>query len=498
MRGTIGSPHSGVVWYAQYMYLLSENRQYDTLSYMKLYVRRNRKAFFIVLLLALTLPLTYGLAQKAVELITGAAFKPAAFVIAADQPSSPIRRIWRGVAQGHEVSAQRLDTTVPFLKRAGIAYVRIDHLYDGFGVVDRRDGRLTYDWTKLDALVDDIVAAGALPYFSLSYMPPAISKSDILDLPNEWGEWGQVVAATVGHYSRDYRGGLANVIYEVWNEPDLFGGWKMYGNKSYTTLYTVASNAAVGVRGTKPFKIGGPATTGFYPAWVDGFYSKLDETTRIDFFSWHRYSADVNDFVEDVTSAHDKIAPLISRAQDLYISEWGVNAERGSGYDSRWGGAHFLAVITALESTAIDMALAFEVQDGVQGEQQYHGGWGMLTNPKYGAVVAKPRFKALEMVNKLSGNTLPLAGQGDYVTGMAAIDEVGTIRVLAVNYDKNGRHEEVFPLTLSGMEDVSYTVTEEYLSGRSLKSELVATGGLLRRDVALPASDAVLFTITKK
>lgn len=478
--------------------MLSDNRQYDTVSYMKLYARRNKRALIIVLILAVTLPLTYGLAQKAVELITGAAYRPASFVVAADQPGQPLRRIWRGVSQGHEVSELRLDTAVPYLKRAGVQYVRIDHLYDGFGVVDRRDGRLTYDWTKLDALVDDILAAGALPYFSLSYMPPAITKSDILDVPNEWGEWGQVIAATVGHYSRDYRGGLANVIYEVWNEPDLFGGWKMYGGKNYTTLYTVASNAAAGVRGAKPFKIGGPATTGFYPAWVDGFYSKLDDTTRIDFFSWHRYSADINDFVEDVSRARDMIAPQISRPQDMYISEWGVDAERGSGYDSRWGGAHFLAVVTALESSAIDMVLAFEVQDGVQSDQQFHGGWGMLTNPKYGDVVPKPRFKALEMVNKMKGNSLPLAGQGDYVTGLATVDEAGVIQVLAVNYDKNGKHQEVFPLTISGMQDVSYIVTEEYLSGRSLKSELVATEGILRRDVVLQPSDAVLFTIMEK
>lgn len=452
----------------------------------------------MVLLLILSLPFTYRLGQRAVELITGASFRPAAFVVAADQPGRPIRRIWRGVTQGHEKANLRLDTVVTPLKQAGVGYVRIDHMFDGFGVVDRQDGRLTYNWTKLDELVGDITAAGAIPYFSLSYMPPAIANGDILGVPTDWGEWGQVVAAAVGHYSRDYKGGLNNVIYEVWNEPDLYGGWKMYGAKNYTTMYTTASNAAVSVRGAKPFKIGGPATTGYYSAWVDGFYKKLDSNVRIDFFSWHRYSADIDAFKADAVSARADIAPQISRPQDLYISEWGVNSERGSGYDTRWGAAHFLAVISVLEDSAIDLAMAFEVQDGDGGDQQYHGGWGMFTNPKYGAVQEKPRFKALRLVNELSGRVLPLTGLGDFVTGLAAVDTNGTIRVLAVNYDKNGKHQEVVPVTFSGLSGTNYSVTEKYLSGRVVKTEVAVSGGNLRRDFALSPSDAVLVSLTAK
>jgi hypothetical protein len=136
---------------------------------------------------------------------------------------------------------------------------------------------------------------------------------------------------------------------------------------------------------------------------VTGFYDKLDNTVRIDFFSWHRYSAKIEDFVKDATTAKEMMQTRIARSQDLYISEWGVNPERSSAYDGRWAAAHFLAVNTALEPTAIDLTLAFEVMDGAPGDKKYHGGWGMLTNPKYGPVEKKPRFKALEMISKLDG-----------------------------------------------------------------------------------------------
>jgi len=468
---------------------------------MQKFWAKNWKMLVLVGLLFGTLPLTVPLAQKAWKILTGASYQAAAIVVDASSPQKPLVRMWDGVAQGFEKlpdSDFRMSAVTGLLKNVGVKYVRIDHVFDGYSVVSRVDGRLTYDWSKLDALVGDIVAAGATPYISISYMPSAISKGDILDTPNDWGEWAQVVSALVGHYSRDYRGGLSNVIYEVWNEPDLFGGWKMYGNKSYTQMYTVASRAANGVRGVKPFKIGGPATTGFYPAWVNGFYDKLDESVRIDFFSWHRYSADVEDFVKDAETAKKMMETRIARSQDLYISEWGVNPERGSFYDGLWAAAHYLAVNTALSETNIDLALAFEVMDGAPGDAQWHGGWGMLTNPKYGAVAKKPRFKAWEMLTKLRGQKLPEVGEGTYVTSLSAVDDTGVIRVLLVNFDINGKHSEVFPLTVVGLGEGNYTVKEEYLTGRVLNTEALVVGGNIRREISLGPSEAVLLTLSRR
>jgi len=467
------------------------------------WMKHNWKSLLIVGGLLVTLPWTIKLGQQAWRWMTGASYVAAAIVVDNNQPQGPVNTVWDGVAQGFEKLPEsdfRLNGVANIVKPTGVRYVRIDHLYDGFGVVSRGgDGRLVYDWTKLDAMVADILAMGATPFFSISYMPPAISKGDILDFPKEWGEWGQVVAALVGHYSRDYRGGLANVIYEVWNEPDLFGGWKMGGAKNYVTLYATAANAASRVSGTKAFKIGGPATTGFYPAWVDGFYKKLDETVRIDFFSWHRYTADVTTFTKDVNTAVEMMQGQISRSQDLYITEWGVNPERGAMYDGRWAAAHYLAVNRALVDTKLDMAMAFEIVDGAPADKgKFHGGWGMLTNPKYGAVAKKPRFVAWEMLARMGGERLASLGDGTYVTAFATRDTAGAIKVLAVNYDVAGKHEELFPLNVIGLTDGVYVITEEYLSGRKLSSDVEVIAGNMRREINLAPSDAVLITLTRK
>ncbi len=84
------------------------------------------------------------------------------------------------------------------------------------------------------------------------------------------------------------------------------------------------------------------------------------------------------------------------------------------------------------------------------------------------------------------------------MTALAAYDTTGVIRVLATNYDAAGKHDELFPITITGLTDGVYTVREEYLSGRSLSTDINEVGGFIRRDISLSPSDAVMLTLTKK
>ncbi len=509
----MGSPHVFVIYDSQIIrHIYAKVKEMAKIQYQKVkslkpwyiekmrdFLRKQWGSMLLVVVLLVSLPLTLPLAQNAWKFLTGASYEPASLVVQVDQVGAPLKRVWEGVSQGHEEKDLRLDTAIAGMKGTGIKYVRIDHILDGFGVVSRGDdGQLHYDFTKLDLLVSDIIAMGATPYFSVSYMPAAISRGDITDLPKDFGEYGAVVANYVGHYSRDYKGGLNNVIYEIWNEPDLFGSFKTYGDKNYLALYRTAANAATGVKNTKPFLIGGPATTGFYPAWAKDYYTALADV-RKDFFSWHRYSTNADDIVKDARLATETIAPLTKTPQKLFISEWGIAADRGGVYDSKLAAAHFLAVSRALLDTNVDLALAFEIQDGPNnGDTQFHGGWGMLTNPKFGPVVAKPRLRALQFIQKLQGSRLPIAGEGSYVTAVATKNDLGKIQVLAVNYDPSGSHEELFPITFAGLAAGTYTVTEEYFSGRKLAADIAIPGGMLKRDIVLPASESVIVSVVAK
>ena len=141
---------------------------------MQKFFSKNWKSLLVVGLLVASLPLTVPLAQKAWQYVTGATYQPASIVVDVAQGRGQVRRIWDAVAQGYEKDPAadfRLSAVVPLARANGVRYVRIDHIFDGYNVISRVDGRLRYDWTKLDAVVADIVSMGATPYFSLSYMP---------------------------------------------------------------------------------------------------------------------------------------------------------------------------------------------------------------------------------------------------------------------------------------------------------------------------------------
>jgi hypothetical protein len=102
------------------------------------------------------------------------------------------------------------------------------------------------------------------------------------------------------------------------------------------------------------------------------------------------------------------------------------------------------------------------------------------------------------MISKMKGNRVPIAGEGSYVTAMAAKDEKGVFRVMAINYDPKGVHDETFPISFAGLFPGTYTVTEEYFSGRKLAVDVAVDGGILKRDIVLTPSEAVIVSVVAK
>jgi Glycosyl hydrolases family 39. len=216
----------------------------------------------------------------------------------------PYNPPWGYYAQGGEEKSGMLGSVVEPMRSIKPNYIRIDHIYDFYDVVSRSsEGNLNYNWSKLDAEILAITSMGAKPFISLSYMPPAISSGSEVDIPNSWNDWKLVVEATVEHISGKSGLNITNVYYEVWNEPDLFGGFKLTGAKNYLTLYQHANDGAKSAQNVQPFKFGGPATTGLYKTWFTDFLAYAQRNNlRVDFYSWHRYSKFLKDYEDDVTT----------------------------------------------------------------------------------------------------------------------------------------------------------------------------------------------------
>src|SRR5688500_1506883 len=105
-----------------------------------------------LLIIVVALPIILFALPEAVRYFGKASGTPANIVVDVNAILGPLPTPWRNLAQGgEELSSPMLDDVTNEIRQLKTEYVRLDHLYDGYGIVSRGgDGRLSYDWSKLD------------------------------------------------------------------------------------------------------------------------------------------------------------------------------------------------------------------------------------------------------------------------------------------------------------------------------------------------------------
>ena len=407
-------------------------------------------------------------------------------------------RPWRNLAQGGESNNWRLEPLIPQVKALNPEYIRIDHIYDFFEIVQGTSGNLSFNFSKLDVAINDILATGAKPYIALTYMPPQLSNGDIVGAPQNYYDWQIMVQVD----SRDVLVHLGHLqlVYEVWNESDLFGGWKYYGNKNYLTLYSYASRGAKNARGVKQFKLGGPATTGFYKNWIEALVKSADKNDfKLDFISWHRYSRNIDQYRKDMLDVRKLMGkyPQFEATLEYHITEWGHDSENDVGYDGRYSAAHTVA--GAIEMVGIvQKAFSFEIQDGKDpAGQEYWGRWGIFTHQDFGAK-AKPRYYALKMLDRISNQRVQLLGKGSWVKALAGKNLNDNIEVVLANYDSRNNHGENVPITFEEITPGAYIITKELNNGSVYSENVATTEAKLKTHFFMPTNTVGFVTLRKK
>lgn len=455
-------------------------------------LQKKRKALlsFLVFLLAVGGVMAGAWQIKIVREFFGqAAGGEAKLIIDVSAILGPMPRPWRNLAQGGEDHNWRIGNLTGQIAALKPEYIRLDHIYDFYDIVQGSSGNIVFNWTKFDLVIDDILRTGAKPYISLSYMPPAISSGDILAYPSNWADWQLVVQKTIEHLSGNK--GIRDVYYEVWNEPDLFGSFKYYGNKNYLTLYAYASAGAKNARGTLPFKFGGPAITALYRNWFDAWAKAcVDNKWRCDFFSWHRYTTDLDQYSKDMETVKEwvKAYPQLEASLEFQITEWGHDSNNNAGYDSQYGAAHTVAGAIAMMNN-VQRAFAFEIQDGKDpAGKNYWGRWGLFTHNDFGAN-SKSRYKALKMLDSIADQRLQITGLSSFIKALAAKNDQGEIEIIVANFDPKSSHSELVPITFINIEPGSYTLNKEFLGGARQSQQISTSAAALRAEVFMPKNE---------
>lgn len=445
--------------------------------------------------LIIFLPFLLLAAYQTVTLISRATGKPANIVVdtkAVLEPFSP--NFYHAFAQGGEESTDMLAPIVNEVRTLKPKLIRLDHIFDHYDVVGRDGNGLTFNFTKLDAAVDTILATGAKPLLSLSFMPSVIAKDgQIINPPQNWDEWALVIQRTIEYYSGKSGKNLSGLSYEVWNEPDLsqFGGWKLSGEKNYLTLYRYAARGASNAKGVNAFYLGGPATTGLYQSWI---LALVKSGYRLDFFSWHSYLDKPKKFADDQRQIISWLLPYPNYTLlPKLITEFGFTGNKDKRYGTTFAAAHTAAVVRQLASGGPTYIFSFQLKDGPG--QTSGEGWGLITHESEGKK-PKPRYYVYNFLDNLAGRRLALSGEGTWVTGLATI-QGQTIRVLLVNFDPNGSHSENVPLAFTNLDPGNYLYRERFLFGRDVSFREAVTTNTLTKQVYLPAQSIAILELSK-
>jgi len=412
--------------------------------------------------------------------------------------TGPLPFNWKALAQGGEEKGVRMfKNVIPPLSLLAPRYIRIDHVYDFYDVVGRdSSNQLTFNWDKLDETVCDIFHTGAKPFFSLGYMPPALSSDgSLISAPANWDDWAQLVQKTIERYSsRSTRlcgqvagNWFSDIFYEVWNEPDLetFGKWSIYGgNKDYRKLYYYSALGASKALDVNNYFLGGPATTRPYKNWLQAFLDYAsDNNLRVDFLSWHHYSTQTNDFSDDVSGVNSWLYP---RQYDRYkklpliISEWGFDSEPNPTADTNVGAAHTVASIRNMVEQKVEMAFAFEIKDGPAPR------WGIHTYEGE----KKPRYYALKILNSLDRSRLQVEGEGTYVKALASLSGQ-KIAVVLVNYDPDNRNIEMVPVSFNNLDPATYQLTQINLKDEITVTSITSTENQIERQILMTPNSVI-------
>ncbi len=443
-------------------------------------------AFGLLLVLLLFLPVLIALIEQVTHSFSRAASVAPNIVVDISKAEGTFPAAHRGLSQGGEEQGRMFARIIPKLRDLGVRYIRIDHIYDSYDVVKKADNRIVLDFSKLDATVGDIVASGALPFFSLSYMPPAISSDGtILGAPGNWDAWAGIVRATVQHYSGRGLFNLSGVYYEVWNEPDLFGRFTMGGEKDYGKLYLYAARGATSASDTNPFLFGGPAITHPDATWIGNFLQFISQTnTRLDFLSYHRYGPDPSLYEQDISVVRGVTKRFPSFASiPLVLSEWGPDSEINPIYDQESSAAFTLVTIRRIVDK-MALLMPFGVKDGPSPNgQALWGRWGILTHDAFGAK-PKPRYEALRLLSALNGQRVKVTGEGTYVEAFAAVEN-NRVRVLVAYYDPQNPVDQLVPITIKGLINGTYSYQERNLQKEVASLQDTVVGGELKKTLLL-------------
>jgi xylan 1,4-beta-xylosidase len=324
-------------------------------------------------------------------------------------------------------SQAQLKTAVDEL---GFRYIRFHAIFhDVLGTVKKVDGKLVFDWTRIDYLYDQLKAKRLRPFVELGFTPEALKTSDnaifywkgntshpVLPL------WKELVTAFVLHIRQRYGADEVRQWYfEVWNEPNLDGFWEKADKQAYFDLYVLTANTLKSI--DPQLRVGGPATAA--AAWVPEFLAHCKQTgAAVDFVATHTYGVDggfLDETGKDDTKLSEKPDAIVGDVLrvrreieaspfpgiPLFFTEWSTSyTPRDLVHDSYISAPYILAKLKACQGALQGMSYwtySDLFEEPGPPTVAFHGGFGLMTKDG----IRKPSWFAYKYLNAVRGQAIP-------------------------------------------------------------------------------------------
>jgi xylan 1,4-beta-xylosidase len=370
-----------------------------------------------------------------------------ALTVSAAGDAGPLHRVWREVVGsehlshllcadltgGRPIGAELRAALQRVHDELGVRSVRAHAiLCDDLGVYREVGGEPRLDFAGIDRVYDTVLDIGMRPVVELSFMPRDLARDPsqtvftyqaVISPPRDWERWAMLIRELVAHLVERYGAGeVRRWPFEVWNEANLSVFWS--GTPAeFWRLYDTTARA---VKQVDPaIRVGGPASAAV--GWIDG---QLAASAPLDFLTTHIYGSPPLD-LRPLAQAHGRpgLAAL--------WTEWGVTAEHGSQINDTVFAAAFLLRGMRSASRRVAGLAPWVASDHFEElgrpPRLLHGGFGLLTVGN----LAKPKFWALALADRLGDTELPVHlagdGAGSLVEAWAAGQADGTVGVLLWN-----------------------------------------------------------------
>ncbi|RYE27399.1 MAG: glycoside hydrolase [Sphingobacteriaceae bacterium] len=313
----------------------------------------------------------------------------------------------------------------------GFRYIRFHGLLsDDMGVYSEdKTGRSVYNWQYIDELFDFLLRIKMKPFVEIGFMPGALASGNNtifwwkgnVTPPKDYTKWNNLIKAMVTHWTERYgKNEVASWYFEVWNEPNLKGGFFTGTQQDYFKLYKETAIAVKSV--SADYRVGGPATAG--NAWVaETIDFCIQQKAPIDFISTHDYgvkqgfldvngdagtvlSQDRNQIADDMLRTKKQITASALPGLELHYTEWSASYTPADPiHDSYHEAAYILNTVKQAAPQVNSMSywtFTDIFEEAGPRTTPFHGGFGLINYQD----IKKPAYYAYKYLNQLGSTEL--------------------------------------------------------------------------------------------